>query len=46
MGSNMWNLLNNKIELTKEVREARIRMWREASRNKPKALKDKYSLGE
>jgi len=37
--SNMWNLLNDKIELTKEVREARVRMWKEARRNKPKKEK-------
>ena len=39
LGSNMWNLLNDKIELTKEVREARVRMWKEARRNKPKKEK-------
>ena len=36
LASNVWNLFNDKLELTKEVREARLRIWREAARNKPK----------
>jgi len=39
LSSNMWNLLNEKVELTKEIRAARVRMWLEAKRNKPKEKK-------
>ncbi len=48
LGSNMWKMLNDEVELTKEVRAARVRMWAEASRNKPKEKKtsilDKYKF--
>jgi hypothetical protein len=43
--SNVWRMFNGKAQLTKEVRDARIRMWKEAARNKSqKSLKKKYSL--
>jgi len=32
--SNIWRLFNGQAQLTKEVREARRRIWKEAARNK------------
>ena len=44
-GSNLWRLFNGKVELTKELREAKRRMWAEAYRKKSnKNLENKYSL--
>ncbi len=47
LGSNMWNLLSNKLELTKEQRMARIKMWKIEAKNKYKKtnnIKNLYSM--
>ena len=47
LSSNVWNLFNDHIELTKEVRDARMRMWKEQARNKPKvkeSVLNKYKI--
>lgn len=39
--SNIWRMFNQRAQLTKEVRAARTRMWKEAAR---KTVKSKYKL--
>ena len=44
--SNIWRLFNGQAQLTKKVREARLRMWREATRKRKKPIMEKYNLKE
>lgn len=45
LGSNIFRMLNDEAELTKEIREARVKMWKRVGQNKPKkSLEEKYSL--
>ena len=43
-GSNVWRMFNGKVQLTKELREARRKMWKEAARKKEKTIDNLYSL--
>ena len=45
--SNIWRLFNGEAQLTKEVREARVKMWKRMAQNKPKSKEsvlDKYKF--
>jgi len=42
--SNIYRLFNGQAQLTKEIRDSKIKQWKEAARKRSNKLKDIYSL--